>query len=58
MQPFIVTPEPLPETDVLANHSSDFSLGKQTAAHTDLFMEVAPRPKNFRTMKKMSNFIL
>ena len=48
------SPEPLPETGALANHSSDFSLVKRTASrpasqpvgHTDLFMEVAPRPKN------------
>ena len=43
-------PEPLPETGVLANHSSDFILVKRTArqpaVHTDLFMEVAPQPKN------------
>ena len=30
MQPLIVMPQPLPETGVLANHSSDFSLIKQT----------------------------
>ena len=30
MQPLIVTPEPLPETGVLANHSSNFSLLKRT----------------------------
>ena len=29
-QPLIVTPKPLPETGVLANHSSDFSLVTQT----------------------------
>ena len=58
MQPLIGMSEPLPETGVLTNHSSDFSLVKwsasqppsqvasQPAGHTDLFMEVAPRPKN------------
>ena len=48
-EPLIGTPEPLPETGVLANHNSDLSLVKRTASqpaeHTDLFMEVAPRPK-------------
>ena len=50
MQPLIVTPEPLQETSVIANHSSDFSLAKrpasQPALHTDPFIEVAPQPKN------------
>ena len=45
-------PEPRPETGVLANHSYDFNLVKRTASqpagHTELFMEVAPRPKKQR----------
>ena len=50
-QPLIGTLEPLPETGILANHSSDFSLVRQPAVHTDLFMEVAPRPKNLESNK-------
>ena len=39
-----MTLEPLLETGVLANHSSDFSLtDSQPAGHTDLFMEVIPQ---------------
>ena len=51
MQHLIVTPEPLPETGVLASHSSDFSLLKWTdgqpekqtllwRSHHDLIMMV------------------
>merc|ERR1711942_497152 len=43
-------PEPLPETGILANHSSDFMLPKcdtHTVGLTDpIIMEVAPRPNN------------
>ena len=50
MQPLIGMPEPLPETGVLANHSSDFMLPKRTATQpvelTDPIMKVAPQPKN------------
>ena len=57
-QLLIVTPEPLPETGVLANHSSDFSLAKRTASqqavHTYLFREVASRPK--KIVNKAKNF--
>ena len=55
MQPLIETPEPLPETGVLANHSSDFMLPKRdshTVGLTDPIMEVAPRPKNGHTNKQ------
>ena len=49
-------PEPLPETGILANHSSDFILvgqpASQPAVHTDLFMEVAPRPKKEMFVKQ------
>ena len=34
MQPLIGTPEPLPETGILANHSSDFMLPKWTHRNT------------------------
>ena len=37
MQPLIVTPEALPETSVLANHSSDFSLVGQPYTQTCLW---------------------
>ena len=36
MQPLVGTPEPLPETSVLANHSSDFSLPGQSASQPNL----------------------
>ena len=51
-QPLVGTLEILPETGVLANHSSDFSLSKPTTSQPaswsdkDLFMEVVPQPKN------------
>ena len=41
---------PLPETGVLANNSSDFSLVGQPAVHTDLFMEVAPQSKKSKAI--------
>ena len=34
-QPLIVLPEPLPETGVLANHSSNFNLVRRTAGRPD-----------------------
>ena len=48
-EPLIWMPEPLPETGILANHSSYFMLLKRdshTVGLTDPIMEVAPRPKN------------